>query len=162
VIARLLLLFILIPLADLVLLVMLLRGNWLATTLWILISGLAGLWYLRRQGTQVLHDISRSLDGNRMPGDALLEMGQVALAGILLIIPGVITDLLGISLLIPACRAWYRRQFAAWLKRRFRIYHYADGEFRQVVDAKVVRSPREEKTVPHLEEPPGRHGEWRS
>ncbi len=149
--ARLLLLFILLPLADLVLIIMLLRVHWAWTVLWILVSGLAGAWYVRRQGTQVIRQMRQSLDQNRVPTDILVEGFLVVLAGALLITPGLITDLLGFSMLLPPARRWYRKQFVAWLKQKVRVQavyggFYASGD---VVDATVVKSgkPAEDSAI---------------
>ncbi len=140
--ARLLLIFILLPLADLVVILMLLRIHWAITVLWILVSGVVGAWYVRRQGVAVLQNIRNSIDENRLPADVFVEGALVLLAGGLLITPGLITDLLGFSLLIKPCRRWYRKRFVAWLRKKVDIHtaHATMWTTQQgdVVDAEVT------------------------
>ncbi len=140
---RLFLLFVLLPLADLVLIWMLLQIHVSLTVLWILVSGLVGAWYVRRQGMEVLADIRASVEENRVPTNILVEGGIVILAGGLLITPGILTDLLGFSMLIKPCRRWYRRRFLAWLKKKVSITTYSPGQPAQddILDGEVVKGP---------------------
>ncbi|MDG1808854.1 MAG: FxsA family protein, partial [Pirellulaceae bacterium] len=64
--ARLLLLFILLPLSDLVLIWMLLKLDVGLTVLWIVVSGLIGAWYVRRQGIQVMDELRKTLAENQL------------------------------------------------------------------------------------------------
>ena len=148
--ARLLLLFILLPLADLVLIVMLLRIHWMLTLLWILVSGLAGAWYVRRQGTAVMQQMRHSLGENRIPTDMLVEGCLVLVAGALLITPGLLTDVIGFSILVPPGRRWYRRRFVDWMKTRVTIQTFQGGFYQasDVVDATVVGPSKAEPAEP--------------
>ena len=115
---QLLLIFVLLPLADLVLIWMLIKIHVGITVLWILLSGLIGAWYMRRQGTNVMTEMKSSLEKNMLPTNMLVEGGIVLFAGGLLITPGLITDLLGFSMLIKPCRRWYRKRLLSWLKKK--------------------------------------------
>ncbi len=119
--SRFLLIFILLPLADLVLIWMLLKLNIGITILWIVISGIAGWWYVRRQGLQVLDEIRASVQDNKIPTDILVEGGIVLFAGGLLITPGLLTDIFGFSMLIRPCRRWYRKRLLAWMKSKVKV-----------------------------------------
>jgi len=118
---RLLLVFILLPLADLVLIWMMLQANIGLTVLWILISGIAGAWYVRQQGIKVMEEIRLTIQDNKVPTDVLVEGGIVLFAGGLLITPGLLTDIFGFSMLIRPCRRWYRKRFLAWLKKKVKV-----------------------------------------
>jgi UPF0716 protein FxsA len=138
---RLLLLFVLLPLADLVLIWMLLQVHASLTVLWILVSGLVGAWYVRRQGMQVLADIRASVEENRVPTNIIVEGAIVLFAGGLLITPGMLTDLFGFSMLIKPCRRWYRRRILAWLKKKVSVASVTvSGRTagRDILDAEVV------------------------
>lgn len=119
--ARLLLLFILLPLADLVLIWMLLKLDVGLTVLWIVVSGLIGAWYVRRQGIQVMDELRKTLAQNQLPTHLIAEGAIVLFAGGLLITPGLLTDLLGFSMLIKPSRRWYGRRLMAWLKSKVKI-----------------------------------------
>ena len=50
-----------------------------------------------------------------MPADSLIDGVLILSGGILLLVPGIITDLIGLTLLIPFTRLLYRK----WLKKKF-------------------------------------------
>lgn len=64
-----------------------------------------GVWALRSQGRAVWRRLTAALAEGRSPGRDVLDGGLVLLGGALLIIPGFITDALGILLLAPPTRA---------------------------------------------------------
>jgi UPF0716 protein FxsA len=74
----------------------------------------------------------------------------IFVAGALLLTPGVITDLVGISLLIPWSRKFYRRRLLQWCKSRFTLRATGLGNWRtpspksEVIDSYVIdRKPDE-------------------
>jgi UPF0716 protein FxsA len=86
----------------------------LATLGLILVSMLLGAALLRRQGIGVLARIRADLAAGVAPAEPLAEGAMVAVAAVLMIVPGFITDLAGIVLFIPAVR----RAIWAALRRR--------------------------------------------
>ena len=93
------------------------------------------------------------LAAKRMPGDALMDALLILLAGVLLITPGLLTDTLGFSLLIPWSRTLYKRRLSAWFKQRFQVSGLsasASGSARgthhdNILDVEVVRIQDAEK-----------------
>jgi UPF0716 family protein affecting phage T7 exclusion len=53
-----------------------------------------------------------------MPGDALLDGAAILFGGALLLTPGVLTDFLGLSLLLPGTRRWMARRIRGWLLKQ--------------------------------------------
>lgn len=104
-IAKLLLLFILVPLAELFLLIEIgkLIGT-LATLTIIVCTGILGAFLARRQGIGVLQQIRIEIANGRLPAAQLADGVIILLAGAVLITPGVLTDVLGFLCLIPATR----------------------------------------------------------
>ena len=104
-IAKLLLLFILVPLAELYLLIEIgkLIGT-LATLTIIVCTGILGAFLARRQGIGVLHRIRIEIANGRLPAAQLADGVIILLAGAVLITPGVLTDVFGFLCLIPASR----------------------------------------------------------
>lgn len=101
----LILLLIIVPIAELIILVQLGRAIGFWYTLGILIIlGLIGFIMVRKQGFSVLQNIRRDMALGIAPGQSLLNGLMVLLGGILLIIPGLISDLVGLLLLIPMLR----------------------------------------------------------
>jgi UPF0716 protein FxsA len=104
---RLLLLFTVVPAVELFVLLQL--GSLLGPTptfLIILVTGLAGAWLAKREGLGVLRDLQGELGRGLPPGDRLMEGALVVVGGLLLITPGVFTDLTGFLLIAPWSRRW--------------------------------------------------------
>ena len=84
-------------------------------------TGVIGTALARSQGWRVWSRIREELAAGRMPAEPLLDAVLILFAGALLLTPGVLTDLLGITLLIPWTRNYYRRRLVAWFKSHFTI-----------------------------------------
>lgn len=74
----------------------------------ILLSGVVGIGLMRVQGFGVIARIRTEQAAGRVPGREVLHGFMILLAGILLLLPGFVTDVLGLLLFIPAVRdgAW--------------------------------------------------------
>lgn len=92
-------------------------GGWLTFAL-LVAGGFLGAWLIRREGMKVWRQVGDELRAGRMPGNALLDGVCVLAGGIMLIAPGFVTDLVGITLLLPATRALYRLALYRVLLRR--------------------------------------------
>lgn len=113
---RLALLLIGLPLLELAILVRL--GMWIGfwPTMGIVIAtGMLGALLAHAQGLIVWVRIQRELMEGRMPASQLVDGFLILIGGILLLTPGLLTDLLGFLLLIPWTRSWFKR----YLRRRF-------------------------------------------
>ena len=100
-----LLLFLVIPLIEITLFVLVGQVIGLG---WVLVSVLAtavlGTWLMRRQGRDVLQQLTQAFNEMRDPSEPLAHGAMILFAGALLLTPGYFTDLLGIALLIPKVR----------------------------------------------------------
>ncbi len=76
----------------------------LATIGLVLLSSIAGSILLRIQGFGVISRIQRDLRAGRNPGRELAHGVMILIAGILLIIPGFFTDIIGILLFLQPVR----------------------------------------------------------
>ena len=81
----------------------------------VLLSCLAGLILLRLQGLQMLRRLTEEGRDGRVPGNAIVQGAMIVVAAVLLLIPGFITDIIGIALFIPAVR----RLLWSFIGRRF-------------------------------------------
>ncbi len=116
---RLLLLFTVVPLAELFLLVKL--GTVIgigATVLIVICTGVLGAWLARWQGLGVLRRLTDDMNQGRLPADALIDGLLILIAGAVLLTPGLITDALGFFLLVPQGRAVVRRLITARFEKR--------------------------------------------
>jgi UPF0716 protein FxsA len=105
---RLLLLFTLIPLIELYILIKV--GGMIGalnTILIIVVTGITGAYLARTQGFRVIQKINLAIEQGRTPGRELLEGLFILIGGFTLLTPGFITDLMGLSMLLPLTRSFY-------------------------------------------------------
>ena len=152
---RLLLLFILVPAAELALLIEIgKRIGTLSTLALILVTGVLGAALARRQGLGVLRAAQAEAAAGRLPAASLVDGVIILLAGAVLITPGVLTDLFGFLCLIPISRRWIKTLVWRWLMRaaqrgQVRVSVSASARVRRRADP---RSPSEAE----LRRPPDR------
>jgi len=113
---RLLLLFIVVPIVELILLIQLggLIGMWPTIGL-IVVTGAAGASLARWQGLSVLRQIQIDMASGKLPGGALVDGVIILMAAALMVTPGLLTDIVGFLCLVPGFRGVMKRM----LKRRF-------------------------------------------
>jgi len=85
----------------------------------VILTGIVGASLARSQGLQTLGRIRDSFQQGVVPGEELLNALLIAVAGIVLLTPGFLTDAAGLFLLIPATRTLCRE----WLKRRIELVY---------------------------------------
>ena len=139
--AKLLLLFTVVPIIELVLLLEVGRRiGTAATLLLILVTGVVGAVLARRQGVAALGHIRAELADGQIPGPTIIDGVMILVAGALLITPGVLTDIVGFLCLVPATR----RSIRTLLSRAF---IRAAGRGIVTVDAQFVdwREPRDQR-----------------
>lgn len=109
--ARLLFLFVTVPVVELFLILQLNEWtqSWATTIAITLFTGFLGAWLAKQQGLSTVLKIQQALGEGRMPATELVDGGMILFAGALLLTPGILTDAFGFSLLIPPCRVVYRR-----------------------------------------------------
>ena len=94
------LLFLLLPLAEIACFILVGRRIGLLPTLsLVVLSAVAGIVLMRIQGFGVLTRLRRSGQDGHAPGKELLDAAMILIAGILLLIPGFISDIVGLALL---------------------------------------------------------------
>jgi UPF0716 protein FxsA len=74
------------------------------TLILIVLSGILGAALMRRQGLKVLAETQRKLDRGELPVGEMFDGLCVLMAGTLLLIPGFLTDVVGLLLFIPPVR----------------------------------------------------------
>lgn len=143
--ARLLFVLTVLPLVELALLLLLGKYTSVSFTLAFVIgTGVLGAVLLRYQGWQTWRNVQRDLQQGKVPTDSLVDGLMILIAGVLLLSPGVMTDLVGFTLLIPACRQWYRTRIVRWLRgqveKKFGPLPTASHGRTEVIDSYVVTS----------------------
>jgi UPF0716 protein FxsA len=102
---RLFLLFVGVPLLELFILVQVgqLVGVWPTIGL-VVLTGAAGATLARLEGLRTIWKVRSELAQGRLPGGALLDGLAILVGGALLLTPGILTDLVGFSFLLPPIR----------------------------------------------------------
>jgi UPF0716 protein FxsA len=104
------LLFIVVPLAELYVIIQVGQAiGALPTIGLLLLDSLFGAWLLRAQGRSVWRRFRTALAGGRPPASETVDGALVITGGALMLAPGFITDAFGIVLLLPPTRAVLRR-----------------------------------------------------
>ncbi len=91
-------------------------GGWLGTgwtVVWLVGSVLLGVLVARVAGLQTLLRIHRRLKLQELPTQELLDMGLILCGAMLLVLPGFISDTLGVLMLLPPVRWLFRWGFCA-------------------------------------------------
>lgn len=113
----LILLFTVVPILELALLIKIGQflgvGNVIGI---VIITGLFGAILTKSQGILTIKKIQKDLNEGIMPTERLLDGLLILCGGILLIAPGLITDTLGITVLIPLSRDLIN----GWIKHKIR------------------------------------------
>jgi UPF0716 protein FxsA len=89
--------------------------GWLLATVLLIGISLLGVPLLRVQGRFALERVSLAVSERRPPGRAAIDGALGLLGGMLLVVPGFVTDALGVLLMFPPTRALWRR----WISRRY-------------------------------------------
>jgi UPF0716 protein FxsA len=82
----------------------------LATIALLILASLVGAALLRREGARTLNAFVEALRTRRPPHQELLDGMLIATAGVLIVLPGFVSDILGLLLLLPPTRAVVRRR----------------------------------------------------
>ncbi|MDF1741503.1 MAG: FxsA family protein [Verrucomicrobiales bacterium] len=120
--ARLLLLFIGIPVVELFLFMVL--GSKIGiplTLLIIIVTGALGAHLTRSQGMQALNKYKAATAQGKLPHEEVLDGLMILVAGAVLLTPGFLTDAIGFSLLVPSIRDSVRKVLGAYLKGKITV-----------------------------------------
>lgn len=163
---RLFLLFTVIPLIELYLLIAIGRVLGPVTTIaLVLITGALGAWFARLEGARVVRRWQEALARQQLPKDGVIDGFLIFVGGVLLITPGVLTDVAGLSMVMPPTRRLIARSVTRWFERQVatgRVQVYATdykgtARTRQGVidvegeDVEVVEVSDDEEPPRHLE-----------
>jgi UPF0716 protein FxsA len=106
--------FVAVPIIEITVIIKVggLIGVWQTVAL-IVLTAAAGSALVRAQGFQVLARAQQSLDRGEFPAEAMVDGLALLVAGVLLLTPGFVTDVMGLVLLVPPAR----RVIAGWVLR---------------------------------------------
>jgi UPF0716 protein FxsA len=127
-------------------------------TFLLLAAGVAfGAYLIRSQSLIVGRRVMDAMRRGAPPEKPMLDSGMVSLAGILFMIPGFITDIIAILLLLPAARRLMWRALAFGLRSETRVWRWQSGpeparekprRVEDVIDADFTEAPRDQDQTP--------------
>ncbi len=86
----------------------------------LMVFSLIGVWLAKSQGFRIITAIRDELAVGRMPAAHFLDGVLILFGGILLIVPGFLTDFIGLFFLVPATRQLFKRWLRSLLERKLR------------------------------------------
>ena len=119
--ARLSLLFVALPLAELAILVWVGRRMGLVPTVaLVVVTGILGAALARWQGLATWRRFRAALDAGELPHREMVDGVLILVAGAVLLTPGLLTDIAGFLLLAPPVRRRVRERVVARIGRRWK------------------------------------------
>ena len=107
-------LFVVVPIVELYVIIQIGSSIGVVPTIALLIlDSVLGAALMRSQGRAAWARFNRALVEGRVPGREVLDGALVIFGGALLLTPGFLTDILGLTLLLPPTRALVRRMLVA-------------------------------------------------
>jgi len=115
----------------------------LLTLLLLVVSWPIGTWAVRSEGRVVMRRLGAALAQQRTPAREVLDGALVLAGGFLLIVPGFITDALGLVLLFPPTRWLARQGIVRNLRSRFvmRAVRFSGGGAPYDIDSTATDLP---------------------
>jgi UPF0716 protein FxsA len=119
--------FLAVPLIEIALFILIGQTIGLVPTLLgVLVTAIAGSLLIRWQGMAALRDMQAAMSRGELPARQMGDTMLIGLGGVLLLLPGYFTDLIGILLLLP----WTRELLYRFLARHLRVVNATAGGYR--------------------------------
>ena len=119
--AKILFFIIVTPIIDLYILIKASQSMGFWTTIFLIIAtGIAGYYLARSEGKVVISSINNQLAQGNLPSDDLLTGLCIIIGGVFLIVPGIVTDIVGITMILPGTRELYKNNIKRILQNKIR------------------------------------------
>ena len=109
----------------------------LNTIILIFLTAIIGMYYARVEGLNTIRSGMINLYQNKLPLYEMISGASIAIAAILLILPGFISDTFGFLLLIPFTRKLIVNQ---WFKNKYKTKNQYDKE---IIDAEIIEEKKD-------------------
>lgn len=116
-------------------------GLW--TIVLLLAGAIVGSWLARREGGKAMRALMAAAQSGKSGHQEVTDGMLVALGGLFIFLPGFVTDVVGLLMIVPPSRTVLRR---AWLRRLERTISTRGPRMRRVVvvEGEVVSDPASE------------------
>jgi UPF0716 protein FxsA len=125
--------------------------GWLNTIGLLVLLSIIGIWVVKRQGMGILTTLQETAQRQEKPGKALMDRFLILLGGVLLVIPGFVTAVIGCLLFLPPVRAALRGIAAARVEKNVSMGKWTFGTvtgFVRDVDSTEIRRDRQPPAPP--------------
>ena len=103
----------------------------------IFLTAIIGIYYARVEGLNTIRSGMVNLYQNKLPFYELISGASIAIAAVLLIFPGFISDTIGFLLLIPFTR---RLIINTWFKSKYKNNYKQDEE---IIEAEIIEEKKD-------------------
>ncbi len=111
--------FVVLPLVEIIVIIRVgsVIGAWW-TVLLLVADSLVGAWLVRREGGRAWRSLQDALRRGAVPGREIADGALILVGGTLMLTPGFVTDVLGIALVLPFTRPFFRGALTRAVTRR--------------------------------------------
>ncbi|MGE7622704.1 FxsA family protein [Viridibacillus sp. NPDC096237] len=118
---KILLFLILIPIIEIA--VVLLSGKLIGamyTLILIVVTGILGIYLAKTQGVKAFRDIQQAIQNGQPPGHAMINGLLIFIGGVFLVLPGFVSDIIGILLVFSPTRNLFKPMLYYWLRKKMK------------------------------------------
>ena len=109
----------------------------ITTLLLIFTTAIVGVYYAKYEGLNTLKSGFAQISKNKAPTSEMISGAAIAIAALLLIIPGFATDIFGFLILFPFTRNFFLKRFLNKFKNKdekVKKNNFIDGDFEDIED----------------------------
>lgn len=132
--------FLILPLVEIALFIVVGRAIGVFPTLGLIIAAaIGGGLLLRHQGLGVISRLRNNVSAGTIPGRTVMDAMLIGVAGLFLVLPGFLSDIVALALLVPAVRGWIFDALAS----RVRVVETSTTYYRHpdTTNGQVTRQP---------------------
>lgn len=96
------------------------RVGGMNTLLLTLLTSAVGVAMMRFEGRKAMEDAKQRMNSGMVPGASMVDGLCIFAGGVLLILPGFVTDIIGFTLIFPLTRPLYRILLLKWMKKNMK------------------------------------------
>ena len=100
----------------------------------IIITAVVGLYYAKYEGLNTLRSAVSQLVKNEIPINEIISGAALAFAALLMILPGFLTDVIGLIIIFPWTRKIFLKKIT--IKKKNNNKNFIDGEYEDIDDKK--------------------------
>ena len=100
----------------------------------IIITAVVGLYYAKYEGLNTLRSAVSQLVKNEIPINEIISGAALAFAALLMILPGFLTDIIGLLIIFPWTRKIFLKKIS--IKKKNNNKNFIEGEYEDIDDQK--------------------------